>query len=145
MSSLPAVVRPMPLLRRIGPPDSAPARILVVDDEAPCRHGLQHALHRHGFRVSLAADGREALAVLRDVGADLVITALLMPCMDGLELLLRLSQATKPPRAIAICGPSESEGLSCSASERGADAILVKPFSEGELLACVRRALGRSR
>ena len=144
MSSLPAAVRPLPLLRRNGPSGRAPARILVVDDEAPSRHGLQHVLRRHGFQVSLAADGREALAVLRDVGVDLVITDLLMPFMDGLELLLRLSQATAPPRAIAICGAAESEVLSCSASERGADAILVKPFSEGDLLACVRRALDRS-
>ena len=141
MSQMMVTARPMPCALHSNPPGSVPRRILVVDDDLLCRNGLQRSLRRAGFEVFQAGDGREALALLDGSGIELVITDLFMPRMDGLELILRLAQGSSPPRLIAVTGAFDAEGLLCSATERGADEILVKPFSEGELLACVRRLL----
>lgn len=136
--------RPQALVLPRHPPGALPRRILVVDDDPPCRNSLQRSLLRHGFEVYQAGDGQQALSLLADSRIDLIITDLCMPRMDGLELILRVSQQRSPPALIAVTGAGESDRMLLSASERGADEILLKPFSEGELLACVRRLLDRA-
>ena len=68
------------------------ARVLVVDDEASARSGLQKLLEQEGYVVDVAEDGEVALARFSETAADVVITDLKMPKMEGMELLKRLRE-----------------------------------------------------
>ena len=74
------------------------ARILVVDDEVNQRSALGSVVTRWGYQVETASDGAEALAKLKDFDADVVITDLNMPNMDGKGLLEELRKLPSPPR-----------------------------------------------
>ena len=65
-------------------------RVLVVDDEQSLRKVLAATLQREGYEVQVASDGEEALAALDRDGADVVVTDLVMPRMDGLSLLRKV-------------------------------------------------------
>ena len=130
-------------------PGSAPAstvwtpRVVLAEDDGTCRSSLQRSLTRAGFRVVPAEDGRAALQSILDWGADVLVTDLLMPGMDGAELLLRLSLAAPWVRCVAITGAVQPEAWLLSARERGAVETLSKPFTIEELQAAIWRTLGR--
>jgi two-component system, chemotaxis family, sensor kinase CheA len=118
-------------------------RILVVDDSITTRSLERSILEAHGFEVELAVDGVEALEKLRSRGADLIISDVSMPRMDGFELLDRLKRSKDTANIPVILvtsleRPEEQErGLSL-----GADAYIVKrKFDQRELLATVRQIL----
>ena len=71
-------------------PSSNRATVLLVDDEAPIRRSLGPYLERSGYRVHLASDGVEALEVLGRHRIDIVVTDVLMPRLDGRELVRRV-------------------------------------------------------
>jgi DNA-binding response OmpR family regulator len=121
---------------------SGPApRILVVDDE-PSILGLARAiLEPQGYRVSTAGDGREALRELAGGRYDLVLTDIVMPDMEGIELLRRLrSQRTGVPVVVMSGNPVGMKFLQ-TARHLGASGTLHKPFSIQELTLTVERAL----
>jgi two-component system, chemotaxis family, sensor kinase CheA len=132
----PAVAAPAPEAR-------PKARILVVDDSLTTRSLEKSILEAHGYDVRVAVDGMQALEELRASGADLVITDVMMPRMDGLELLGRI-KADKALAAIPVIMVTSLErredqerGLSL-----GADAYIVKrKFDQRELLKTVRQIL----
>jgi len=68
------------------------ARIVVIDDEVNAATALETLLREDGYEVSRAADGRQGLALLEHTEADIVLTDLRMPGMDGLELLGRINE-----------------------------------------------------
>lgn len=76
-----------------------PFHLLIVDDEPAQREALSGFLKKKGFQVFTAADGKEALALIRSQLIDLVLTDLRMPEMDGLELLRRI-KAENPEIAV---------------------------------------------
>jgi two-component system KDP operon response regulator KdpE len=115
--------------------------VLVVDDEPQIRRVLRLALTAQGFDLRVAADGESALDTLRDWPADLLITDLSMPGMDGLELCRRVRQAN--PLPIIVLSVKGEERTKVAALDAGADDYVTKPFGMDELLARVRAARRR--
>jgi len=117
--------------------------ILVVEDDSAIRRGLVDALRFAGYTVREAADGRAGLDAALADGVDLVLLDILMPKMDGLEVLaeLRKSRAALPVIFLTARGQEQDrvKGL-----KLGADDYVVKPFSVGELIARVEAVLRRS-
>jgi PAS domain S-box-containing protein len=122
-----------------------PARILLADDNADMRGYLQRLL-QPGYQVTAVADGQEALDAVRAQPFDLVISDVMMPGLDGLQLVGELRANSRAPDLPVLllsarAGPEAAiEGL-----EAGADDYLVKPFSAAELLARVRATVELAR
>jgi len=115
--------------------------ILVVDDEAQITRVLKTTLSAQGYNIRAAADGVQALEELKNWPADLVITDLRMPNMDGLELCRRVHAQLRIP--IIVLSVKGEEAIKVQALDAGADDYVTKPFSVNELLARVRVALRR--
>ncbi|ACO47719.1 response regulator transcription factor [Deinococcus deserti] len=117
-------------------------RILVIDDDAGVRSLLQRGLSYEGFLVETAADGETGLAAVRDRPPDLVILDVMLPGLDGLEVLSRLRRVDANLPVVMLTArdrPDEQvRGL-----ERGADDYVTKPFSFDVLAARVRAQLRR--
>ncbi len=115
------------------------AKILVVDDEEQMRRVLRRFLETEGHNVLDAGDGVEALALLEQESADLVITDLGMPVMDGFELLRRMSQ--KYPDVKAITMSTEGSVLDFADREACIVASMEKPFTRDEVIGLVCQSL----
>lgn len=116
-------------------------RILVVDDDPRIRELLRRHLTYEGYQVALAADSRDAFAVIAEEPPDLVVLDLMLPGMDGLEICRRLRQTDDIPILMLTAkGTLDDKVLGLDA---GADDYLVKPFQPEELLARVRALLRR--
>ena len=115
--------------------------ILVVDDEPQITRVLRTSLSSHGYDIRVANDGETALEIMKDWSPDLVITDLMMPNMDGLELCRRLRARTQIP--IIILSVRGEERTKVKALDAGADDYVTKPFGIEELLARVRANLRR--
>ncbi len=117
-------------------------RILVVDDEPSVRDALERALRLEGYRVELAANGREALDALAQAPPDAMVLDVLMPEVDGLEVCRRLRAAGDRTPVLVLTArdavPDRVRGL-----DAGADDYLVKPFALEELTARLRALLRR--
>ncbi len=118
----------------------AKASILVVDDEPHMRDMMTMVLTNDGFRVDAIADGREAIARLAENRYDLVVCDLMMPDVDGLEVLAQVK--TRAPDALFILITAHASVESAVAALRqGAYDYLLKPFDMDELSLTVKRAL----
>ena len=120
-----------------------PRKILVVDDEPEFRDVLAANLGRLGYAVTLAADGREASVAIAASHFDLVITDLLMPDKEGLELIQELRRDNGSTRIIAMSGGGRNASTSYLDLARrfGAHAMLTKPFTSTELVSAIDAAL----
>lgn len=117
------------------------ARILVVDDEPELRRYLRMLLEEAGYEVVESQDGKEALKTACSlVGIDLLITDLVMPRNEGIELIQQLRELMEHLKVIAISGMGHGQYLQM-ARLLGADAVFAKPFDAEELLAVVRTLL----
>ena len=119
-------------------------RVLVVDDDDDVRSMLVEMLASAGFEARAAATGLAALDEARAADCDVLVTDLLMPDADGLDVIKAARQASNPPAIVAISGGSPrlpaSIGLRlCEAF--GADRVLYKPFSKAELVEAVTAVL----
>ena len=123
--------------------DDSP-RILLVDDEEAITANLSPFLERSGFRVTVAANGEQALHEVQETGPDLVVMDVLMPKMDGREALRRLRRMDNWTPIILLTQVGESIERAM-ALEEGADDYLNKPFDPHELVARIRAVLRRSR
>ena len=126
-------------------PSEAPAsRILVIDDDPLIRAALRGILEPVGYSVEEAANGREGIDQNRQCPADLVITNIVMPEMDGLELIRELHAVKPGLPLIAISGydPKDESGYLALAEEYGALRSFSKPFDRAEVLEAVKEALG---
>src|SRR4051812_6083562 len=117
-------------------------RILVVDDEPQLTRVLRTGLKSHGYDVRTAADGLSGFETFKDWHADLVITDLAMPNMNGLELCRKLREISPVP--IIILSAKGEEKTKIEALDLGADDFVTKPFGIDELLARIRAALRRA-
>lgn len=117
--------------------------IVVVEDEDAIRRGVVDTLRMAGFAVVEAADGIAGLAEAKRGDVDLVLLDLLLPRMDGLEVLNDLRR-TRPSLPVIILTARGSEDDRVRGLRGGADDYVVKPFSARELLARVDAVLRRS-
>lgn len=116
-------------------------RILIVDDEKQITRALRASLQSHGFEVSSAADGVQALEMFEEFRPDLLITDLAMPEMDGVELTRAVRKVSEIP--IIVLSVRDQDAHKVLALDSGADDYITKPFSVVELLARVRAHLRR--
>ncbi len=117
-------------------------RILVVDDEMQITRVLSTALRAAGYQVATAANGLEAWTAIEERMPDMVITDLVMPQMNGLELTEAVRRISRTP--ILVLSVREAEATKVKVLDAGADDYLTKPFGVSELLARVRAHLRRN-
>ena len=122
--------------------DTAPALILLVDDEAALREPLAEYLVRQGFAVSQAASAAQARSLLRSQTPDLVLLDIMMPGEDGLSLCRHLSETRSIPTILLTARGEATDRI--VGLEIGADDYVVKPFDPRELVARIRSVLRRA-
>ncbi|MCB2077599.1 MAG: response regulator [Novosphingobium sp.] len=122
--------------------DTAPIRLLLVDDEAALREPLAEYLSRQGFTVTEAASAAQARSVLRDETPDLVLLDIMMPGEDGLSLCRHLVEARAIPTIFLTAKGEATDRI--VGLEIGADDYVVKPFEPRELVARIRSVLRRA-
>jgi two-component system, OmpR family, response regulator ResD len=121
-----------------------PETVLVVDDDATTRDVIVRYLEREGFEALEAEDGGRARAVIESAEPNLVILDLMLPGIDGLEVMRRLRRGTGPAPAIILLTARGEESDRITGLRLGADDYVVKPFSPGELVARVDAVLRRA-
>lgn len=117
-------------------------RILVIDDDAAVTSVLKRGLSYEGFAVETAHSGMEGLHLARERSADLVILDVLMPGMNGLEVLQRLRAADTRLPVLLLTG-KDAPADQVQGLERGADDYVLKPFTFEVLLARIHALLRR--
>ena len=120
---------------------SLPMRVLVVDDSERVRKTLATGLRAHGMAVETASDGAEALTMLNGLSFDIVVLDLMMPRVDGTQVLKALKGRAEKPRILVLSARDQVQDR-VDALNLGADDYLVKPYAFEELLARLS-ALGR--
>ena len=124
------------------PTASSNTRILIVDDEAPFRDVLAAALVTQGHCVEVVGDGHAAERHLRSRSFDLIITDVLMPNEDGLQMIMNLRAANDGTPIIAMTGTHMYTELYLkTAKALGARRVLAKPFGMRELIDTTREVL----
>lgn len=116
--------------------------VLVVDDEESLREFIRRNLEVRSFDVLTAANGLEGMALFGTKQVDLVIADLMMPHMNGLEMIRRIRQQSLLP--IIVLSALGEEQDKVQALNLGADDYLTKPFGVGELLARIQAVLRRA-
>jgi two-component system response regulator AtoC len=117
-----------------------PAKILVVDDELNMRLVLKAMLKKEGYEVATAADGQEALQILKEEKIAVVATDLKMPRLDGMGLLHRIMQED-PSLPVIILTAYGTVSNAVDALKKGAFDYLTKPFEQDELKTVILKAV----
>ena len=120
-------------------------RVLIVDDEEYQRAGLASMVNSWGFAVETAGDGQEALDKLSENVAHVLVTDLMMPRMDGFELLKRLGSQGNMPPAIVLTAFGNIETAVQTMHDLGAFWFLEKPIQPSALRLLLERAASQSR
>jgi PAS domain S-box-containing protein len=119
--------------------DGKQARVLIADDNADMREYLTTLLRNSGYDVSDVDDGRRALEAIRSQVPDLVISDVMMPGMDGLQLVAALRKDSRTAAVpVLLLSARAGQEASIEGLQAGADDYLVKPFTAAELLARAR-------
>lgn len=119
-----------------------PKTILIVDDKASVRTLVREYMTEQGFRVVVAANGREALFVARHEKPDLILLDIMMPEMDGYEFIRAHHREATTPIILLTARLEETDKV--LGLELGADDYVTKPFGMRELLARIRAVLRRA-
>ena len=121
-------------------------KVIIIDDEEDIRIVLKEIFVRAGFDVAVASNGEDGLNLLREQGADLVITDIIMPGSDGVETAYDIRMEFPKTKIIVMSGGGNAASLGyessaiatsaylASAAAVGADLTLTKPFDRDELL-----------
>ena len=117
------------------------ATILIIDDEELVRVLLRSALEAAGYEVTEAVNGRQGLELYRRNPMDLVITDIVMPELNGLDMLLEMTKEFLHAKVIAISGAGGDRNVLDVAKLLGARQTFQKPFSVPHLLGAVRYEL----
>jgi CheY-like chemotaxis protein len=128
--------------------------VLVVDDEVDVRDAIKRVLERAGYSVRSADNGTAALDELRRMQADVVITDIIMPKVNGVEAIESIRKEFPAVRIIAISGGGNfgiaayqpnaitTSAYLAAAEQAGAHLILTKPFESKDLIQAVEQVLG---
>lgn len=120
------------------------ASILLVDDDEMIREFVHEALRQAGHSVHLATNGLEGLAALEKALVDLVLVDLVMPVMNGVEMILAMRKRGLGHKVIAMsggCGGTGGGPTLAGAVAAGADHVMLKPFRLSDLLSTIGRHL----
>jgi len=117
-------------------------KILVVEEELKTAKFLKKGLREAGFVVDVASDGLDGLHLAQELQFDLVILYVMLPGMDGWQVLTRLRQEGRPA-LVLILTALDAVHDRVRGFELGADDYLIKPFAFSQLLARVRSLLRR--
>ena len=115
--------------------------ILLIEDQAPVALVLTRMLESQGFRVTCAINGMEGIGFFHDDPADLVITDLNMPVMDG-YVVIRTIQEKAPQTKIVVVAAADRDKIEARLTEMGVAAILAKPITQKQLIDTVHSVLG---
>ena len=118
-------------------------KILVIEDEVKTAKFLRKGLNEAGYVTDVAADGLEGLHLAQEINFDLVILDVMLPVLDGWQVLSRLRE-TERKTLVLMLTARDAVHERVRGFELGADDYLVKPFAFSELLARVRSLLRRS-
>jgi two-component system response regulator RegX3 len=118
-------------------------RILIVEDEASLADSVRYNLEREGYEVTVATDGRAAVARFREERPALVILDLMLPELSGLDVCRTIRDESDVP--IIMVTAKDSEADKVAGLELGADDYVTKPFSVRELVSRVRAHLRRAK
>ena len=130
-------------LPRITRADGSPIRVLLVDDEPALTNLVKMALHYEGWTVEVAHNGREAVTKFDQVGPDVLVLDIMLPDVDGLQILQRIREADAyTPTLFLTARDSVMDRV--TGLTAGADDYMTKPFSLEELVARLRGLLRRS-
>jgi two-component system, OmpR family, response regulator ResD len=121
----------------------ARANILVVDDEPTISEVLCRYLERAGYGTRVAADGHAAMTAVLERAPDLIVLDLMLPGIDGLEVMRRVREHDRDRTAIILLTARGEESDRIVGLRLGADDYVVKPFSPAELVARVDAVLRR--
>ena len=131
------------------------AKVIIIDDEEDIRIVLKEVFVREGFEVEVASNGNEGLKLLRENGADLVITDIIMPGRDGVETVYDIRMEFPNTKIIVMSGggnlgPQNYEPTAikttaylASAAAVGADLTLTKPFDREELVKAAKELIAK--
>ncbi len=119
-----------------------PTRILVIDDDNTIVKFLRANLRAEKYEVLTAASGEQALECIEKELPDLLLLDLMLPGMDGFEVLRRLREWSQAPVLVVSARGDDADKVRCL--EMGADDYITKPFGVGELLARLRAAQRRA-
>ena len=117
-----------------------PSRVLIAEDEANIAAALEFLLSRAGYDVQVVTDGEKALDFLRRERPDVMVLDVMLPHVDGFELLKRVradSRLSDLPVLILTAKGQQQDKKTAEAI--GATAFMAKPFSNSELVECVKR------
>ncbi len=115
--------------------------VLVLEDDAPLRRALRTSLRARGLDVVETANGEEALVVIADGRADVVLLDLGLPGLDGIDVLRRVRSFSDVPVVVLTARDRQADKV--GALDAGADDYVTKPFDTEELLARLRAVLRR--
>ncbi len=116
-------------------------RILVVDDEEALRTVLSTELSSEGYEVSTAADGNEAIELVKDNNYDLVLLDIKMPSVDGFEVLKYIKGGKPDIKVIMLTGFADLKNA-IESKRLGAEDFVSKPYDLVDLLTTIERVLG---
>lgn len=116
-------------------------RILVVDDDEPLRTVLSTELSSEGYEVTTAADGSEAIDLVRDNNFDLVLLDIKMPNVDGFEVLKFIKGGKPNTKVIMLTGFADLKNA-IESKRLGAEDFVSKPYDLVDLLTTIERVLG---
>jgi YesN/AraC family two-component response regulator len=129
-------------------------RILVIDDEPDVRDGIKRVLDRAGFSVRVVDNAADAMLELKRLAADVVITDIIMPKVNGVDAIECIVREFPMVRIVAISGGGNFDvtgyqpaaitttAYLAAAKRAGAHCILTKPFESRELIEAVERVMG---
>ena len=123
--------------------DSSKGSVLVVDDEPTILDVVGRYMERAGYETHRAADGPEALRLAAAHRPDLVVLDLMLPGIDGIEVMRQLHEGSGPRTAVILLTARGEESDRLVGLRQGADDYVVKPFSPAELVARVDAVLRR--
>jgi len=136
--ALSVVLQAVPILNQISNLHAAPKTVLLVEDDPALRDMLAKTLQRAGFTVVTAIHGVDALAQLRALSVDIVVTDILMPEMDGFELIRTLRAKWPELPIVAMSGIADTPNFRNLALKFGAKAALSKPVNRAHLVEVMR-------
>ena len=119
-------------------------KVLVVEDEVKVSNFIMRGLEEEGYTVQVAEDGKKGLDLITSAEYDIVLLDLMIPEIDGLEVLKRMRRQEIETPVLIITAKSTKEDV-IKGLDTGSDDYLTKPFSFDELLARIRALLRRSR